>query len=233
MERLPKSGATVCLKPGETLTDDERDALDGYFLAMRAALVTVPGRRTPMADLAHAAENDTDLFGDRDARHWAERFAAKWTVARSGTGEPVEAEDLMLTWFAGAIESGFDLGRRHMPGQELSEGEPILTECDSLEQAVYVALGAVSVCWEDLSQAGVFDSVRAKQIGRELMDLIKRQPEWQPLPGRVSPSSVRAREVPVTYGGPGGPRIGTATVQETSEGIETITRFDPPPATDS
>ena len=65
-----------------------------------------------MADLAHANENDTDLHGDLDARHWAERFASKFKVKRladignRGIHEPVDTEDLMLTWFASTIETG-------------------------------------------------------------------------------------------------------------------------------
>jgi hypothetical protein len=66
-----------------------------------------------MADLAHAAENDTDLHGDPDAAHWAERFAARFLAVRLGPDgrpllgeEPVEVEGLMLAWFAGAIETG-------------------------------------------------------------------------------------------------------------------------------
>jgi hypothetical protein len=65
-----------------------------------------------MADLAHATEGDTDLIGDGDAAHWAERFADRFEVRRRsdignrGLVEPVDTEGLMLTWFAGAIETG-------------------------------------------------------------------------------------------------------------------------------
>ena len=60
-----------------------------------------------MADLAHASENDTDLHGDADARHWAERFADKFpAVLQDGAGVINDVEGLMLTWFAGAIETG-------------------------------------------------------------------------------------------------------------------------------
>lgn len=57
-----------------------------------------------MADLAHAAENDTDLHGDFDAAHWAERFVhhvkANPAIATD--------EESMLAWFAGAIMTGYD-----------------------------------------------------------------------------------------------------------------------------
>ena len=60
-----------------------------------------------MADLAHASENDTDLFGDADAQHWAERFANKFpAILQDGEGVTNDVEGLMLTWFAGAIETG-------------------------------------------------------------------------------------------------------------------------------
>lgn len=44
-----------------------------------------------------------------------------------------------------------------------------------VEEALFEALGAVSVCWEHPELAGVFDSTRARQIGDELMDLLKRK----------------------------------------------------------
>jgi len=71
----------------------------------------------PMADLDHATENDTDLHGDLDARHWAERFASKFQVTpRSYIGnrsihEPVDVAGLMLAWFASAIETGRMMSR--------------------------------------------------------------------------------------------------------------------------
>jgi len=68
-----------------------------------------------MADLAHAAENDTDLIGDTDASHWAERFASMFALVRQNTApgedEMPDTEGTMLTWFAGAIETGRDAGR--------------------------------------------------------------------------------------------------------------------------
>ena len=63
-----------------------------------------------MADLTHATENDTDLFSDLDAQHWAERFASMFAVVRRNTvpgeDEMPDTEELMQTWFAGAIETG-------------------------------------------------------------------------------------------------------------------------------
>lgn len=66
-----------------------------------------------MADLAHATEGDTDLHGDTDAVHWAERFASKFQAIPHGLRiadlpfPPVDdTQELMLAWFAGAIETG-------------------------------------------------------------------------------------------------------------------------------
>jgi hypothetical protein len=70
-----------------------------------------------MADLAHATEGDTDLHGDPDAAHWAERFAAKFALSRrpadfwaamafDAQEAAVDTEGTMLAWFAAAIETG-------------------------------------------------------------------------------------------------------------------------------
>ena len=61
-----------------------------------------------MADLAHASENDTDLHGDPDATHWAERFVRVRHNVLTGPEHRDIAEDAdtMLTWFAAAIETG-------------------------------------------------------------------------------------------------------------------------------
>lgn len=54
-----------------------------------------------MADLAHATEHDTDLHGDPDATHWAERL-----VHHAATLGIRIDEGMMLAWFASAIETG-------------------------------------------------------------------------------------------------------------------------------
>jgi hypothetical protein len=43
---------------------------------------------------------------------------------------------------------------------------------ENLEEAVFQALGAASVCWESMEGTGVFQSDRAKQIGEELLGII-------------------------------------------------------------
>lgn len=47
-------------------------------------------------------------------------------------------------------------------------------EAESVDEAAYLALGAASACWDDLSEAGVFDSERAKLIGEALTERIER-----------------------------------------------------------
>lgn len=50
------------------------------------------------------------------------------------------------------------------------EGEEI-----GLEEAVFQALGAASVCWDNLDGAGIFDSSRAREVGDKLMALISER----------------------------------------------------------
>jgi hypothetical protein len=40
-------------------------------------------------------------------------------------------------------------------------------------EAVFLALGAASVCWQDLTRAGRFDSERATRIGEELLAYLR------------------------------------------------------------
>lgn len=59
-----------------------------------------------MAGIENATPNDNDLHGDQNAAHWAERFASKFEVRDRDTRDGLDTLDLMLTWFAGAIETG-------------------------------------------------------------------------------------------------------------------------------
>jgi hypothetical protein len=138
-----------------------------------------------MADLAHAAENDTDLLGDTDAAHWAERFAAKFATVRQNTApgedEMPDTEGLMLTWFAGAIETGRAAGGRGWPDPARPEpaGGRILPQYGivsdhDMSEAVHQALGVASVCWESMERTGVFDDATAKQVGAELLGVIRQ-----------------------------------------------------------
>lgn len=42
-------------------------------------------------------------------------------------------------------------------------------DCETAEEAIFQALGAVSVCWENIDRAGIFESTRAKVIGDALI----------------------------------------------------------------
>lgn len=48
-----------------------------------------------------------------------------------------------------------------------------LEDATTLEECVFQALGAASVCWENPRGAGVFDSSRAHEVGDELVERIR------------------------------------------------------------
>lgn len=48
-----------------------------------------------------------------------------------------------------------------------------LNEADTLEDAIGLALGAASTCWDNLSGAGVFQSERAGFVSQELLTLVR------------------------------------------------------------
>jgi len=48
-----------------------------------------------------------------------------------------------------------------------------LEEAQTINDAVFMAIGAASTCWESLEGTGVFDSTKAKELGEELIHLIK------------------------------------------------------------
>jgi hypothetical protein len=54
--QLPKSGVLVCLKTGTAITEEEKEALDEYFLALHPAVA--PGGMDP--DTGRAPEDDWD-----------------------------------------------------------------------------------------------------------------------------------------------------------------------------
>lgn len=58
----------------------------------------------------------------------------------------------------------------------MATAERFLDDADSLESAVFQALGAASACWDNLEGAGVFQSERARAIGEELLERIG--PGW-------------------------------------------------------
>lgn len=44
---------------------------------------------------------------------------------------------------------------------------------DGIQSAIFQALGAASMCWERIEDAGVFDSTRAKWVGDGLMEWLR------------------------------------------------------------
>ena len=43
------------------------------------------------------------------------------------------------------------------------------------EELIMTAMGEASMCWSDIDKAGVFDATRAGQIGKKLLEDIKRR----------------------------------------------------------
>lgn len=59
---------------------------------------------------------------------------------------------------------------------ELEEAKAIVDmqfETKDLETCIYEAIGAASVCWESMEGTGVFQDVRAKAIGDQLLARIR------------------------------------------------------------
>ena len=50
-------------------------------------------------------------------------------------------------------------------------------EPESLSEAVFIALGGASACWDNLIGAGIFESDRAKEIGDRLIQWINENYE--------------------------------------------------------
>lgn len=56
----------------------------------------------------------------------------------------------------------------------MPEPEHLFDDCEpeDLTQAVFTALGAASACWDNLEDAGVFESERARRWGNDLVKWI-------------------------------------------------------------
>lgn len=47
--------------------------------------------------------------------------------------------------------------------------------CESLKEAVYQAVGAASVCWDDMEHAGVFQEQQATEVAEDLLSWIREE----------------------------------------------------------
>lgn len=52
-------------------------------------------------------------------------------------------------------------------------GENRFKDAKSVEEVVFQAIGAGSVCWENPGGAGIFDSTEAKKVGDEAMERLR------------------------------------------------------------
>jgi hypothetical protein len=50
----------------------------------------------------------------------------------------------------------------------------MFADCDSVEEIVFQAVGAASVCWEE-APTSVFDSTQAKQVAEDALAEIRRR----------------------------------------------------------
>ena len=65
----------------------------------------------------------------------------------------------------------------------------VLEDANTLEEAVGMAIGAASVCWQDLSNAGIYNDTMACEIVEELVTWIRNRVAYQPtqdLPGELT-----------------------------------------------
>lgn len=99
----------------------------------------------------------------------------RWPFA--ATEQPSLIDDIVAAEIAGEYDEDIEEGRERnvderepwgfTPDPDDEDVEPL-----SIESAVYQALGGASTCWEDLSDAGVFDSTRAHEIGGLLLEYL-------------------------------------------------------------
>ena len=154
------------------------------------------GPFTETSPLAEDQEPDPDeeSDGDRlarmgtDATKWADRFVALFQGMMVGRANQVD-EDLMIGWFAGAIETGRLAGtseayaknpaRPDDPQADPSWVDQVTVplwqpsfapdEKPNLASAVYQAVGAGSMCWENVRDAGRYQSEQAAWVGTGLL----------------------------------------------------------------
>lgn len=57
------------------------------------------------------------------------------------------------------------------------------------EELIFTAIGEASMCWSDIDKAGVFDSTKAQQIGKKLLQDIKKENQATGAPEEGSPAA--------------------------------------------
>lgn len=77
-----------------------------------------------------------------------------------------------------------------------------------LQEAVFTALGAASMCWQHIDRAGIFDSTRARLIGEQLaLRIFQEENEHDKIEGD---EELWRGDIPVILGPGGAPTIGYA-----------------------
>lgn len=146
-----------------------------------------------------------------DAMAWAEALAE---VAKANPELTATDAGWMVGWFANYAAA---VERSLRPVQHLPASGPIdsapeaVKAAGSLHEAVFLALGAASTCWESLEGTGVFQSDRAQTIGEALMGRIAQEmeptpdmPEVKRFEDAVNSQVLRDRAAAVTRPSPDG-----------------------------
>lgn len=55
----------------------------------------------------------------------------------------------------------------------MTHHDNMFSDCAGPVEAIFQALGAASVCWENPGGAGIFESDRAKQVGDDLVERLR------------------------------------------------------------
>jgi hypothetical protein len=94
--------------------------------------------------------------------------------ALGGIAQPVELHTIEAhDWLKRAAVGGGITVLDLTPRKETTMGEFKIKEGTTVQEAVFIALGAASACWTNLVGAGEFESHRCKAIGEELVAAIR------------------------------------------------------------
>lgn len=118
-----------------------------------------------------ATTSSTTVRGQMQHEH-DEGVLVRWPFVATYTPPPVDAliDADVLDEYEVDIAEGGAKNANDDPWEFTPDGE---TGELSIESAVFQALGGASTCWESLSEAGEFDSTRAKEIGDALIERIR------------------------------------------------------------